>query len=60
MSQEEGLTYYQELFTKMTAGLSDRKRQRSDSSVNITGLIMYSVREPSICGKDAFMPAESV
>ena len=26
MSQEEGLTYYQELFTKMTAGLSDRKK----------------------------------
>ena len=26
MSQEEGLTYYQELLTKMTAGLSDRKK----------------------------------
>lgn len=26
MSQEEGLSYYQELLTKMTAGLSDRKK----------------------------------
>jgi len=54
MSQEEGLTYYQELFTKMTAGLSDRKKAEVTQLCDITGLIMYSVREPSICGKDAF------